>query len=564
MAGHRKTAAPASPKPLTHANRAIISPILLYIATGALHGALSQLMLSPVYGSIVSSEYHDKVTLTACLLGSVFSMFSSSMDAPLLRLRVWISVLPFYFPVVSAFLFPYSQDLGSNWGPLTTEVLTLGPFHFTFSAYIGALLSADYRVFKNQRILHFAVVFAISQIIMRLEPFLLESLPNLALQSTYLTRLWLSLAVSTTGLTQTSVLGALAAIPAISHTLQRNPHLEWRPIRALPALEQAGYSLIDRKESITGYISVLENNELSYRVLRCDHSLLGGEWLLTDSAISRGITGTEPVYAVFEMLEAVRLVDSAKKPRDKDSTALVIGLGIGTAPKALLAHGIDTTIVELDPVVHEFATKYFDLPTNHSSYLEDAVGWTRSRVSRGVTPYDYILHDVFTGGAEPLALFTESFITNLRTLLKPEGVIAINYAGSVISQPAKQVLNTINIVFEGRCRIFRDLVPEEDDDDFSNMVIFCLNPAASNKHQKPVFRKPVEADFLSSVSRRTQLVPNPKLEITFPSKEEMEVEAVQTLTEANMGSFSRQQMSNAKKHWEVMRQVVYPSVWEMW
>jgi len=34
------------------------------------------------------------------------------------------------------------------------------------------------------------------------------------------------------------------------------------------------------------------------------------------------------------------------------------GLGIGTTPSALMSHGIETTIVEIDPVVHEFATKY--------------------------------------------------------------------------------------------------------------------------------------------------------------------------------------------------------------
>ena len=39
--------------------------------------------------------------------------------------------------------------------------------------------------------------------------------------------------------------------------------------------------------------------------------------------------------------------------------------------------------------------------------------------------YDYIIHDVFTGGAEPVNLFTQEFLQGLSELLKPDGVIAI-------------------------------------------------------------------------------------------------------------------------------------------
>lgn len=39
--------------------------------------------------------------------------------------------------------------------------------------------------------------------------------------------------------------------------------------------------------------------------------------------------------------------------------------------------------------------------------------------------YDYIVHDVFTGGAEPLELFTLEFLRDLKSLLKEDGVIAI-------------------------------------------------------------------------------------------------------------------------------------------
>jgi spermidine synthase len=102
------------------------------------------------------------------------------------------------------------------------------------------------------------------------------------------------------------------------------------------------------------------------------------------------------------------------------------GLGVGTTPGALIAHGIDTTVVEIDPAVHDFASKYFQLPKNHTAVIEDAVSYTDRLAS--VTEngrFDYIIHDVFTGGAEPIALFTLEFLQNLYTLLKPGGVVAI-------------------------------------------------------------------------------------------------------------------------------------------
>ena len=105
------------------------------------------------------------------------------------------------------------------------------------------------------------------------------------------------------------------------------------------------------------------------------------------------------------------------------------GLGIGTTPAALVAHGIKTTVVEIDPVVHRFAQTYFQLPTNHTPIIEDAVSYTARLAKEANTQFDYIVHDVFTGGAEPVPLFTLEFLQGLDALLKPEGVIAI------VSQP---------------------------------------------------------------------------------------------------------------------------------
>jgi spermidine synthase len=264
-------------------------------------------------------------------------------------------------------------------------------------------------------------------------------------------------------------------MPFLLGTILFIPNLS--PNRINRTLEPQNWTLLDRAWSTTGYISVLENHSAGYRVLRCDHSLLGGEWLLTHHRREKeNWIVAEPTYAVFEMLEAVRLVTSPDIPAlaDKDAKALVIGLGIGTAPKALIAHGIDTTIVEIDSKIHEFATRYFELPGNHTSVTADATEWiarrsgshsdsdsesTNTNTGKESEKYDYIIHDVFTGGASPLELFTAEFLLNLRGQLKAgSGVIAINYAGDLSLSLTRHVLRTIENVFDGRrnCRVYRD------------------------------------------------------------------------------------------------------------
>jgi spermidine synthase len=99
-------------------------------------------------------------------------------------------------------------------------------------------------------------------------------------------------------------------------------------------------------------------------------------------------------------------------------------MGVGTTPAALIAHGIDTTIVEIDPVVYDFASKYFALPPNHTAVISDAVSYASQLVDSG-QKFDYVVHDVFTGGSEPVDLFTFEFLHDLHALLKPGGVIVI-------------------------------------------------------------------------------------------------------------------------------------------
>lgn len=239
------------------------------------------------------------------------------------------------------------------------------------------------------------------------------------------------------------------------------------------------------------------------------------------------------------------------------------GLGVGSAPKALIAHGVKTTILEFDPAVHRYAIDYFGLPDNHTIVLQDATEWLQQpQTADYPSTYDFIIHDVFTGGVEPLLLFTDHFLQGLLSRLSHNGVVAINYAGDRTQQLTKDVLFTVRTVFGPSCRAFRDMDMSTDDPDlsdlqnFANLVIFCLHPDVQATQQL-TFREPIEADFLDSDARRRFLKPDSALEEQFPDSTH-----AQLLTRANMASFKSQQLASARRHWKIMREAVPAQVWE--
>jgi hypothetical protein len=216
--------------------------------------------------------------------------------------------------------------------------------------------------------------------------------------------------------------------------------------------------------------------------------------------------------------------------------------------------------VELDPVVHEFATKYFNLPTNHTSILSDAVDFVASSSITQPKSFDYIVHDVFTGGAEPTALFTLEFLRGLDSLLKDDGVVAINYAGDITLPPPRIILNTIFTVFP-TCRIFRDAVADPiNPSNFINMVVFCTKSTT-----RPLrFRKGTEADWRGSLSRREYVPPSRNLEIELGDIVGGDGGEEVILKKGNEGIIEKFHNDHAKRHWRLMRTVIPSGVWENW
>lgn len=102
------------------------------------------------------------------------------------------------------------------------------------------------------------------------------------------------------------------------------------------------------------------------------------------------------------------------------------GLGIGTSHNGMMRHGVETHLVELDPMVYQYAKDYFHLLPNHTAHIMDAVKFVRDAAAvEKPEQWDFIIHDVFTGGAVPSVLFTTDIMQGMNKILKDDGVIAI-------------------------------------------------------------------------------------------------------------------------------------------
>lgn len=482
---------------------------------------VSQINLSPVYGSIPASLHHQRtmtiVAVAALLVRRAIRSYTSA------SVSQYIAVVAYWTPVIQFLLFPYSEKMGIEYGPMAIELLTYFPLLFlSIFAAADLLECIDISGFNPSPLKEIVVPTASYFAVSTTAKISSALIPSFIGTSVYFTRIGLQMLLASAAAFFTPSRVIFLAFPAILHTLWTNPHHpSTHGLQLANSTLQAtqNYTLLARHESVTGYVSVVESQtDNAFRLLRCDHSLLGGEWLVTPEAYAKGQRQRETIFAVFVLLEAVRLmkppVASIPVVDDSKKSALVIGLGIGTAPNAMIAHGINTTIVELDPVVHHYATKYFDLSPNHNAVIADATSYVAEKSVSAPGSYDYIIHDVFTGGAEPVYLFTTEFMQGLYNLLADDGFVAINYAGDLNLGSTRLVLNTIHAIFPA-CRIFRDSPAppdrKEGDPDFINMVIFCVKNDHGRGKKAVQFRSAKPADYLGSIARSNFLEPQEKL-----------------------------------------------------
>lgn len=182
-----------------------------------------------------------------------------------------------------------------------------------------------------------------------------------------------------------------------------------------PSVVKAGHSykndkfqVLSERESLYGWVRVIDEPARDLRLLTSDSSAIGAASIQHKESL---LTYQDIVGVIPEL-------------RPKMTKALIIGLGAGHMAKVLFdRYGITSDTLEIDPTVSEAAMTYFDFKPNGKAIIGDA----RYEIRHLTDHYDLIIHDCFTGGSEPAHLLTVETLTQLKNLLNPDGILAVNF-----------------------------------------------------------------------------------------------------------------------------------------
>jgi hypothetical protein len=291
----------------------------LFLILAALYSNLSQLTLAPVFGSIPASIWHSRGTIVACFIGWCSNMFLDS-NLPYKPEKL-LPLLAASIPLIQSTLFLQSRTMGAFYGPLIIESVTFFPL-LVLSVSSLATMVEDLELNPGvPRWIGDAMPGLIAWPLFKsMEKYFQSTLQKLIGTSFFYTRLGLQLCV--TGLYSLLVPSrrVIYAVFPLLHAILLNVHVPapWITSSLNSTMNEMGWSLLARQESVTGYLSVIENSKARYRVMRCDHSLLGGEWQTPYGRVK------EPIYGIFAMLEAVRLIEVPVSVPDEEASALVV------------------------------------------------------------------------------------------------------------------------------------------------------------------------------------------------------------------------------------------------
>jgi SAM-dependent methyltransferase len=224
------------------------------------------------------------------------------------------------------------------------------------------------------------------------------------------------------------------------------------PARQLPP----GFEMLDQSQSLLGLVEVIVDTDRGVRLMRSDHSIIGASFESDGSS----------AFGFVQVLEAIRFL------RPEAKSMLNIGLGTGAVPGALGRRGMRVDVVEIDPAVVRFAQKHFAFSATGEVHVDDARAFLQHTERR----YDLIVHDTFTGGTTPEHLLSLEILQRVRRVLKPGGVLALNFVGYATGPDAEAsfaVARTVRAVFS-HVRAFADSAPDPARP-VRNLVFFASN-----------------------------------------------------------------------------------------
>jgi len=154
-----------------------------------------------------------------------------------------------------------------------------------------------------------------------------------------------------------------------------------------------------------------------------------------------------------------------------EANVLVIGLAGGMTASLLRSYGMDVFSVDLDPMVIKLARKHFGfegpaVAADGRRFLEDCPN-----------RYDFCVIDTYSGDVCPFHLASVEAFATAKGVLKPGGVLAINFIGAPSGRAFACVYRTLQAVFTH----VRALKGEPGDDVQTITVLATDTPIAFNR-----------------------------------------------------------------------------------
>ncbi len=197
--------------------------------------------------------------------------------------------------------------------------------------------------------------------------------------------------------------------------------------------DSPGSQVLFEQETHYGWVRVVDQPEKGIRWLMSGGSTIGAE----DIASGEGLLGYQQVVGHLPRFDPA------------GTSALLVGLGSGHLVNVYEPFGVTTDAIEIDPAVAHAAGEYFSFEPTGQVIVGDA----RYRIKQLNKQYDFIIHDCFTGGSEPIHLLSLEMFQELKAKLKPGGVLALNFVGLTLEgeeAPVEAVAHTLDQVFDHR------------------------------------------------------------------------------------------------------------------
>ena len=352
MASHRQKAREQTPaltqnkspprRTLWSFSQALVT-ILATLLLAAMSAEVSKLSLTPVYGSIPSRTSLDWLRggfdLDQRYIAIVLFVALAKMNLSnhSLGFSSLFAIWGFFIPSIQSILYSFGGKLGPIWGPRSTYLLTSVPLSCLSLLYLVILIAAIFprtifaeraasrttKEFCSNAFGTLLLTSTLYHFLSQLQVYFENRLPTLMMLRLAKHAVFSRFSLQTiTALMYAQLAASLqhfkvlfVAILPLLHILFVCPQVQlpYNTSRLNRTIQAQGFSMVARQESLTGYISVLDNVNQEYRVMRCDHSLLGGEYLRKP----KGSRYNEPVYTIFLTLEAVRLLQT--KPPESQS-----------------------------------------------------------------------------------------------------------------------------------------------------------------------------------------------------------------------------------------------------